>query len=409
MSNKHGFLNGYLRNDTLHNISLLSGSGSKLLDANNKRYIDLNSGLWNVVLGYNEELNQNFKYAFSKILDNNLSYIDMTSYHHELYEEVAEMIIDFIGKDELQKVVYTNSGSESIEGAIKIVNSISNKNKIVSFSNSYHGTFFGDMSVSGLTKEVNKEQGIDYSNRVIVDFPKNSLDEEKLFDYIKNNKNEISAFFIEPVIGSGGIHFRGLDFYEKLLKICNRLDIITIFDEVATGFYKSGEKFFINKLSTTPDVLCVSKSINNGVLPSGAIILNEKIINQLKSKTIKHMSTQNGNILAIVSIKETLKYYNKYNNILLENVKQIEKVTKDICDLHNIENRSIGTMIAIPVKKDNINPLIEALKNNGILVYRHITKTGNGLTLFPHININIDEYKKVLKFIIKRVKKYEIS
>lgn len=409
MSTKHGFLNGFLRNDTLHNISLRSGNESKLLDINNKSYIDLNSGLWNVILGYNEELNQNFKSAFSKILDNNLPYVDMTSYHHGLYEEVSEMIIDFIGKDELQKVIYTNSGSESIEGAIKIVNSISNKNKILSFNNSYHGTFYGDMSISGLTKEVNKKVGIDYNNRVTIDFPKTIADEEKLFHYIENNKDEISAFFIEPVIGSGGIHFREIEFYEKLLNLCNEFNIITVFDEVATGFYKSGEKLFINKLSTTPDLLCLSKSINNGVLPSGAIILSCKIIEKLKNRVIKHMSTQNGNLLAIVSIKETLKYYNKYNDALLENVKQIEKVTTDICDLNNIENRSIGAMIAITVNKDNINPLIESLKNNGILVYRHITQTGNGLTLFPNVNINIDEYKKALKFIIKRVKKYEIS
>ncbi len=409
MSAKHGFLNGFLRNDTLHNITLHSGNKSKLLDMNNKSYIDLNSGLWNVILGYNEELNKNFQYAFSNILNNNLPYIDMTSYNHKLYEEVAEMIIDFIGKDEFKKVIYTNSGSESIEGAIKIVDSVNNKNKIVSFSNSYHGTFYGDMSISGLTREINKEKEVDYSNRVVIDFPQNDLDEEKLFHYIKNNKDEISAFFIEPVIGSGGIHFRDLDFYEKLLKICNKLDIITVFDEVATGFYKSGEKFFINKLSITPDILCLSKSINNGVLPSGAIILNGKITKKLQNKTIKHMSTQNGNLLAVASIKETLNYYNKYNDKLLKNVKQIEEITKRICNLNNMENRSIGAMVGIPVKKSNIEPLVESLKNNGVLVYRHITQAGSGLTLFPHVNINISEYKKVLKFIIKRVKKYEIG
>jgi len=409
MSSKHGFLNGFLRNDTLHNINLISGIKSKLIDVNKKSYIDLNSGLWNVTLGYNEELNKSFKKAFSEILDNNLPYIDMTSYYHSLYEEVSEMLIDFINKDNLKKVIFTNSGSESIEGAIKIVNSISEKNKIVSFSNSYHGTFYGDMSISGLTQEVNKNKRIDYSNRIVLDFPNNASEEEDLFHFIEDNKDEISSFFIEPVISSGGIHFRSLEFYENLLKLCNKFNIITVFDEVATGFYKSGEKFFIDKLSNTPDIVCLSKSINNGVLPSGAIILNNKMIEFLENKTIKHMSTQNGNLLVISSIKETLKYYNKHHDILLNNVKEIEKITKDICNMNGIDCRSTGTMVAIPIKKDDINPLIESLRNSGILVYRHITKTGNGLTLFPHINIEIGEYEKALKFIIKRVKKYEIN
>ncbi|GBZ04613.1 TPA: aminotransferase class III-fold pyridoxal phosphate-dependent enzyme [Staphylococcus aureus] len=409
MSNKYGFLNGFLRNDTLHDIELYSGSGDKLIDKNNKKYVDLNSGLWNVSLGYNHELNENIKKSFSDILDNNLPYIDMTSYSHKLYDEVSQKLIDFMKTPDLNKVIFTNSGSESIEAALKIMHTIGNKNYIASFSNSYHGTFYGDMSISGLTKPLNTKKNVDYKNTILFDFPENHSDEIELFKNIEKYSEKINALFIEPVIGSGGIYFRSTEFYNKLIKLCNDLDIFVVFDEVATGFYKTGNRFFINKLDVAPDIICLSKAINNGTLPAGALILKESLSNSLENTTIKHMSTQNGNLLVMSSIYETLNYYIKYDNSLLNNVNLIMQKTKEICLENNVNGRIIGSMIAIPVNKKDIEPLVKLLKMSGIIVYRHITKNGSGLTLYPNINIDIKVYEKTLKYIMKKVNKYEYS
>lgn len=409
MSSKYGFLNGFLRNDTLHDIELFSGSRDKLIDINKKKYIDLNSGLWNVSLGYNHELNQNIKKAFSDILDKNLPYIDMTSYSHYLYDEVSQKLIDFIKISDFNKVIFTNSGSESIEAALKIIHTVGNKNNIASFSNSYHGTFYGDMSISGLTKPLNTKQNVDYKNTIMFDFPENHSDEINLFKNIEKYSEKINAFFIEPVIGSGGIYFRDTEFYNKLIKLCRDLDILVVFDEVATGFYKTGSRFFINKLDIAPDIICLSKAINNGTLPAGALILKESLSASLKNTEIKHMSTQNGNLLTMSSIYETLNYYTKYDEFLINNVKLIMQKTKEICLENNVNSRIIGSMIAISVNKKDIEPLINLLKMSGIIVYRHITKKGSGLTLYPNINIDIKVYEKALKYIVKKVNKYECS
>ncbi|PTI59908.1 hypothetical protein BU090_09210 [Staphylococcus warneri] len=407
MDSNYGFLNGFLRNDTLHKITLHSGENESLIDINNKKYIDLNSGLWNVSLGYNNELNSNIRNAFSDILMRNMPYIDMTSYSHNLYEKVAKKLLDFSQIKNFEKVIFTNSGSESLEAAIKIVNTLKDNGKIVSFSNSYHGTFYGNMSISGLTKTLNDSNNTNFDNTILFDFPESQLEEDAFFEKLRHHGDNIVGIFVEPVIGSGGIFFREISFYNKLIYWCRKLNILTIFDEVATGFYKSGSRFFTNKLELAPDIICLSKSINNGTLPAGAVLLNKNITERLKKTKIKHMSTQNGNLLAISSINETLDFYYKYDDFLLENVKSITEITKKICSENNIEVRAIGSMIAIPINKIDIESLVKSLKLSGIIVYRHVTETHNGLTLFPPININIKLYEKTLKYIIKKVKKYE--
>ena len=94
--NRYAMLNGQLTTNNLHNIEVVRGEKQNLIDVNNRRYVDLSSGLWNVSLGYNEELNFNIKEKFMELLDKNIPYVDMTSYFHELYNSVAEKILDFV-------------------------------------------------------------------------------------------------------------------------------------------------------------------------------------------------------------------------------------------------------------------------------------------------------------------------
>lgn len=407
MENSYAMLNGKLTDETLQSIELKRGENSYLYDNNDNQYIDLSSGLWNINVGYNKELNKNIKKSFSDILENNLPYVDMTSYLHDMYNVTAKTLLGFIDNEIYKKVLFTNSGSESIELALKIVKLLTEENKkILSFSESYHGTYYGGMSISGLNRKLNKSHKVNSEFNINKPIPQNKEEEKEFLDFIKMNSNEINAVFVEPVIGSGGIKYGSLNFYNELLKHCQSNDIIVIFDEVATGFYRTGDKFFFKKLDYSPDIICMSKGLNNGTLPCGTVIINEKIKERIKYIKSKHMSTQNGNILCQASIFETIKFYNKFNENFIDNVKEIEKITRELCNQFNREYRNIGAMTALPIETGQVEKILKILKDNGILSYRFITETQSGLSLFPHINIDTKLYKRVLKFILKTINKY---
>lgn len=404
--NRYAMLNGQLTTNNLHNIEVVRGEKQNLIDVNNRRYVDLSSGLWNVSLGYNEELNSNIKDKFMELLDKNIPYVDMTSYFHELYNSVAEKILDFIDDKNFDRVFYTNSGSESLELSIKIVNSIMRGKYIVSFSDSYHGTFYGGMSISGISKDIVENHNPNYDNRLTLKMPSNIEEEENFIAYIEKKGNDIGAIFIEPIIGSGGIKFCSLNFYNTLMKLCKQKDIIVVFDEVATGFYKTGKKFFFKYLEHIPDMLCLSKGLNNGTLPSGTVVISKKIEEILSGKIMKHMSTQNGNLLCLSTVQSTLEYYKKKKSEIESNIKKINCINNELVREYSCNARIFGTIMAIQVNKNSLNNILEDIKQSGILVYRFVTKEESGISIFPPINIDDKLYRKSLKLILKTIKKY---
>lgn len=408
MGNKYSLLNGNTKSDKLYNINIVSSDVSYIYDNKGNRYTDLNSGLWNVSLGHDKDWSDRVRIGFNEVLKMNLPYLDISSYEHDLYNETAIKLLNFVDEKIYDTVLYTNSGSESLEVSYKLIHSLKPYKKILSFSDSYHGTFYGGMALSGLTKDYVASHQPDYRNNINISLPLNEEENKIFFESLNLMKGSIGAFVIEPVIASGGIKFTQHEFYDELLKYCEDNNIISIFDEVATGFYKTGNRFFIENLKRKPDMLCLSKGINNGVLPAGAVLIKKELLNGLESTKVEHYSTQNGNLLCIRSIYDTLDYYMENDEILIDNVNAVEKTVRYISSLYNIKTRVIGSMIAIPVKNNDVlNKLMIKLQQKGILMFCFDTNNECGLTLIPNININNNEFEKVFKYIIKSVKKYE--
>ncbi|NEY21709.1 aminotransferase class III-fold pyridoxal phosphate-dependent enzyme [Bacillus ginsengihumi] len=408
MSEKNIVLNGNINATKLHNININYANDSFLYDENNEEYIDLNSGLWNVSLGYNNGFNRIIEKGLSNILNKNLPYLDISSYNHYLYERTATKILNFVGKGIFEKVFYTNSGSESLELSLKIARAISSKKKIVTLNDSYHGTYYGGMALSGITKEFVKSHEPDYREIINLDLPITEEKEKEFFEFLMDNRDYIGIICVEPVISSGGIKFANSAFYNRLMKFCNENEILTIFDEVATGFYKTKYRFFIDKLEYSPDILCLSKGINNGVLPTGAVLINEKVYSLLENITAEHFSTQNGNLLCIQTIFDSITYYEEHDNDIKKKVENIESLYYHVNMEFDLSMRIIGLMCAVPVNKINsLNTIMRKLKDKKILTYCFETGKEQGLIIVPNIYIDIDLLKRIMKFIAKTVKKYD--
>ncbi|MGX7418169.1 aminotransferase class III-fold pyridoxal phosphate-dependent enzyme [Carnobacterium gallinarum] len=404
MNSGYTLLSGSVNSSTLYSDLIVeSAINFELIDINKKRYYDLRSGLWNVSLGYDENLYSDVIRCFSDLLGRGIPYLDIQSYKNPLYEEVSKKLLDFVGIEDFKKVFFTNSGSESMELAIKIAQKSCGKNgKIVTFNDSYHGNFFGGMAVSGLDALINNDYSLLKNNIIYLPFPDNVEKCQYIIDYIEENYQDIMFFVMEPIIASGGLNFSNSNFFNKLLKILKERNIISIFDEVATGFYRTGNRFYLTNLEEKPDILCLSKSINNGITPLGAVLFSKEIERKLIRKDIEHFSTQNGNLLGMVSAKITIDYFIKYEKEIFYNVNLLEKSFNKIAVQYNLKYKSKGAMASIEINSPHLLNLIEELKNIGVLVYIYSDGRNNGITLFPILTMTAEKYASCVNIIFKK-------
>lgn len=391
-------------------ITLIRGEKEFLYDDNNKKYLDVRSGLWNSNLGTNEELLSQVKEAINNQVSLGITSLDIHSFHHPLYQSYANKLLKFIDKENFYtKLIYTNSGSECTELALKLSRQINKeKKKTLSFSKGYHGTFWGGMSVSGLDQEVTKVYSPKISNIDFIDFPENEEKEEELLRHINHHHHEYGSMIIEPVIGSGGIKIASIEFMNKLGKLLKEKNIIIVFDEVATGFYRTGTAFYFHQLEFYPDIINLSKGINNGILPFGTVVLSNNILKRLKNEQLEHFSTQNGNLLGMISSSETLNHYIKNESLIKKNIVLINTTIISVLQEHGLEYRQIGGMIAIPVNHLLKLPQItKELESAGILTYYYMNSDqDNGLTIMPSYYTELTKLKKAMYYISKVVINY---
>jgi acetylornithine/N-succinyldiaminopimelate aminotransferase len=391
-------------------ITLVRAEEEYVFDEEQKRYVDLRSGLWNVNLGYKKELykaiNQRFADQFSK----NLTYLDIHSFHHPLYQEYAEELTSFIDKEgTYTQIIYTNSGSECTELALKLSRQMNKrKRKTLAFSQGYHGTFWGGMSVSGLDQEVTEVYSPKLSDMEFIKFPENDIEERAFFEHIELHHHEYSAMIIEPILGSAGVKMSSIPFLNKLGKLLRQYAITVIFDEVATGFYRTGKPFYFHYLDFKPDMINLSKGINNGVLPFGVVLLSNEMVCKLEKEELEHFSTQNGNLLGVMSAHETLRYYRQHEVEIAQNIQSLNELVLAEMQSHGVVFRGIGCMFAVPINDPQALPLIiRSLEQTGILCYHYFNSVeDNGLTLMPSFYTGHKKMQQIVRRIAKVVNAY---
>lgn len=391
-------------------LTLIRAENEYVFDSNQKRYLDLRSGLWNVNLGYKTVLYGAIQQRVNEQLSTNLTYLDIHSFHHPIYQEYAKKLCTFVDAEgDYTQLIYTNSGSECTELALKLSRQI-NKQKVktLAFSKGYHGTFWGGMSVSGLDQEVTQVYNPKLSNMEFVKFPENKSEEEELLTYIKRHHHEYSAMMIEPILGSAGMKIPSVPFMNKLGELLKQNDITIVFDEVATGFYRTGKRFFFHYLDFKPDMINLSKGINNGVLPFGTVLLSNELTKKLRNENFEHFSTQNGNLLGIISAHETLNYYQKNEAEVSENIQGLNEAILNGLEEHDIAFRGIGCMFAITINNPSaLQLIVDTLEQAGILCYQYFNSSeDNGLTLMPSYYTDSKKIAQVVKLIAKVVKSY---
>ncbi len=345
-------------------IIINSAKGEKIFDIEGNEYIDLISSWWINTHGHCR------KEMINSVLDQSkkLEQVLFAGFTHQPAVDLAEKLVNLLPKS-LSRVFYSDNGSTSVEIAMKVAiqywyNKGEKKNKFVAFQGGYHGDTFGAMSV-GKTSGFYKPFEEILHKSSFIPFPEdwrgnNQLEEnEKMaFDVanqiIEKDKDQIAAVILEPLVqGAGGMKMCRKEFFSELVRIFKDSGIIVIFDEVMTGFGRTGKMFATNHLNVEPDIICLAKSLTGGFIPLAATVFSENIhkmfVDTDFNKTFLHGHTFSANPVACAVALSSLNLFEKDNTF--ENIKNISEIHNDyleeISKNTNVSKiRNLGTIAA---------------------------------------------------------------
>lgn len=374
--------------NALPHIPIIRGEGVYVFDENGKRYIDAVSSWWVNIHGHAHP------YIAKKVAEQLtvLEHVIFAGFTHEPAVLLAERLLPILpGKQD--KVFYTDNGSTAVEVALKMClqywdNKQQPKTKIFAFKNAYHGDTFGAMSVSG------RSIFTDAFNSLLFDVEFIDLPNEdnigELKTQISNLASEAACFIFEPLIlGSGGMLMYEAKYLDELVATCKQNNILTIADEVMTGFGRTGTYFACEKLTNKPDIFCLSKGLTGGTMPLGVTTCTNEIYNAFlsddKLKTLYHGHSFTANPIACVASLASLDIL--LESKTLQNIKRVEakhSVFMEEIKTHSKVKavRQTGTIIAIEWETGNETSYLSNLRN---LLYAYFLD--KGIILRPLGNI----------------------
>ncbi len=336
------------------------GDGMNLYDVNGKEYLDFVSGIGVFALGYN---NKKYKDALKGQIDK----ITHTSnyYWNEPAINAAKKIVKATG---LNKVFFTNSGAEAIEGAIKSARKYAYlkdgalDHEIIAFNHSFHGRTMGALSVTGTEKYRHDFQPM-IGNIVFAEM--NDIDS------VKNLINDKTcAILMETLQGEGGIYPADAAFIKEIRQICDEKDILLILDEIQCGMGRTGYLCAYERYGIKPDILTMAKALGSGV-PVGAFVLNEKVAkNSLVAGD--HGTTYGGNPLAGTAINTVFDLYDELN--IVDNAKEMGDYLWEKLELikanHSeiIDHRGLGLMQGLQFNRPVGEYINKALDKGLVLI-----------------------------------------
>ena len=342
-------------------VVLEKGEGVYLYDTEGKRYLDFGSGIAVFALGYhNEAYNQALKDQIDKLIHTSNLYYNVPAI------EAATKIVETTGLD---KVFFTNSGTEAIEGAIKLARKYAylkdptKEYEIIAMDHGFHGRSQGALSVTGTKK---------YREGMI---PKGISAVFATFNDLEDVKSKITdrtcAIITEVVQGEGGIYPANQEFLKGLRSLCHEKDILLIFDEIQCGMGRCGAMYAHELYGVKPDIMTLAKALGCGV-PVGAFVASKKCSSTLVAGD--HGTTYGGNPLATAAVSKVYDLFEEQK--IIEHVREIGEYLGEKLDTlaqkYDMikEHRGIGLMHGLELKPEVsvLEVIKKALKQGLILL-----------------------------------------
>ena len=262
-------------------LEIVRAEGIYMYGPDGKQYIDLISG---VSVSNTGHCHPKVVEAVKKQVDLYMHLMVYGEFIQSPQVKYAERLSEIL-PPALNSCYFVNSGSEAVEGALKLAKRFTGKSRIISFKNSYHGSTHGALSIQGSELYRNAFRPL------LPDVFQVSFNDEKSLDAIDNRT---ACVIVEPVQGEAGIIFPENDFLIKIRNKCDSTDALLIFDEIQTGFGRLGYMFAIDRFGVVPDILLLAKALGGG-MPLGAFISSADIMSALVTNpSLGHITTFGG-------------------------------------------------------------------------------------------------------------------
>ena len=405
------------------NLPVIKEEGCYYFGADGKTYLDFTSGIAVANTGHRHpKIVQSIKDAADQLVHGPSGVI--------MYESILQLSKNLaeITPGNLDCFFYGNSGTEAIEGAIKLAKFTTGRPYIISFTGCFHGRSLGALSVTTSKSKYRKflnpsnVYSIPYAN--VDDAPTGFDPVQYTVDLLEKNvktlfkhqvtPEEVAAFIVEPVLGEGGYIIPPKEWLQKLRELCNEYGILLIFDEVQTGFGRTGEWFAAQTFGVTPDIMAIAKGIASG-LPLSATVASRELMEKWPMGS--HGTTFGGNPISCSVALTTLEVMKEEN--LLENTKQVGAYAVDflkgIQEKYDVvgEVRAIGLMIGINIIDPKtglgdgiaLKEILDNALEEGVLFYL-CGNDNDVIRMIPPLTVTKEQIDEGLTMLDHAIQKY---
>lgn len=368
-------------------IEIANAQGCYMYSPDGKRYIDLISGVAVSNVGHCHPK------VVAAVQEQASKYMHLMVYGEYIQSpqvQYAEMLTKLLPPT-LNNIYYVNSGSEAVEGALKLAKRYTGRGEIIHTTNAYHGSTHGAISIMG-----NEE--FRYAFRPLL--PGTRAIRFNNFDDLEHITTQTACVILDPLQSENGLIVPAEGYMEKLRQRCTDTGTLLIFDEVQTGFGRTGSMFYLNK-TVTPDILIIAKAMGGG-MPIGAFVSSKEIMNSLTYNPILgHITTFGGHPVSCAAALASLKVIAEEE--LWQNAEEkgrlFEEALKNNSKLTGIRRQ--GLFLACDLETEEIYwKLLDRFIHNGLVTDSFLYKL-NSFRIAPPLTISDSETNEAIELIIK--------
>ena len=394
-----------------NSLGIVKAKGCILTDEHGNEYIDAISSWYTCMFGHCNDYITSRVYQQMQTLDQ----IMFSDFTHEPAVKLSEELIKILPENQ-NRIFFNDNGSTAVEAGIKMAlqyyfNKGEKRTTFIAFEDGFHGDTFGAMSVSGLSVYNGPFEDflMDIQRIPVPNGENNDLIAEQLQEIISENK--VAGFIYEPLVqGAAGMKIHQAEDLDKILEICKKNDILTIADEVMTGFGKTGNNFASDEITTKPDIMCLSKALTAGLVPMSITSCTEEIYTAFLdndiSKGFFHCHTYSANPIACSAALASIELLQTQE--IQENIQSIERSNKAFAE--KIENhpkvnstRCKGVILAIDLNTNSgrygtlRDQLLKSFMDEGVF----LRPLGNTVYIQPPYVITQEQLEKIYTTIKK--------